>query len=128
MKAEIQENLINFKLSSGTRNILILMILIGIVSFVGGFFGLHFEARHPGAHSNPAWSALLVATVFILGIAIMGVFITAIGHITGSHWLVTMRRITESFGKFLPVGLILLAVLVIFGTHDLYEWSHTDNS
>ena len=53
MKAEIQENLINFKLSGSTRNVLFLMILIGIVSFVGGFFGLHLEARHPGAHSNP---------------------------------------------------------------------------
>ena len=127
MKAEIQENLINFKLSGSTRNVLFLMILIGIVSFVGGFFGLHLEARHPGAHSNPAWSALLVATVFILGIAITGVFFTAIGHITGAHWLVTIRRITENFGKFLPVGLLLLAILVIFGTHDLYEWSHTDN-
>ena len=49
MKAEIQENLINFKLSGSTRNVLFLMILIGIVSFVGGFFGLHLEARHPGA-------------------------------------------------------------------------------
>ena len=45
MKAEIQENLITFKLNSSTRNALFLMILIGIVSFVGGFFGLHFEAR-----------------------------------------------------------------------------------
>ena len=46
MKAEIQENLITFKLSGATRNTLFLMILIGIVSFIGGFFGLHFEARH----------------------------------------------------------------------------------
>lgn len=127
MKAEIQDNLINFKLSGTTRNTLFLMILIGIVSFVGGFFGLHFESRHAGGHSNPAWSALLVATFFILGISITGIFFTAIGHITGAHWLVTMRRITETYSKFLPIGAVLLAILVIFGTHDLYEWSHTDN-
>lgn len=125
MKAEIEDKLITFKLSSPTRNILLLMILIGIVSFVGGFFGLHNEGRH--GHSNPAWSALLVATFFILGISITGIFYIAVGHITGSHWNVTTRRIAENYAKFLPVGLILLAIILFFGTHDLYEWAHTES-
>lgn len=124
MKAEIKDSLINFELKGSAKTTLTAMIVIGIVSLLGAFFGLHLEGRH--GHSNPGWSALLVATFFATGISLAGVFFTAVGHITGSHWNVTIRRIAETYGKFLPVGLILMAVIGIFGLHDLYEWSHEE--
>lgn len=124
MTSEIKDNLINFKLSSGIRNILIGMIALGIISFVLGFFVFnHGDARH--GHSNPAWSALLVGTFLILGVAIAGGFFTAISHITGSHWSVTIRRITENYGRAIPAVLILM-VIIFFGIHDLFEWSHPE--
>jgi hypothetical protein len=123
MKAEIKEELIQFKLNGKTKTTLFLMILLGIVSFAVGF-GLDNHSRHHGEHSNPAWSALLVGTFITLGVSIVGIFFTAIGHITGSHWNVTVRRLAETFGKFLPVGLLLLMAVLFFGVHDLYEWSH----
>ncbi|MCB1190840.1 MAG: hypothetical protein KDK90_10420 [Leptospiraceae bacterium] len=124
MKTEIEEKLITFKMSGSTKTTLFGMIVLGILSFVGGFFMLSHETSIHG-HSNPAWSALLVSTYFVLGIALIGVFYTAISHVTGAAWSVSFRRLTEAYGKFLPIGLILL-VATFFGIHDLYEWSHSD--
>ncbi len=124
MKAELKDELIKFQLKSSTKITLLLMILVGIASFVVGF-GLDNHSRHHGEHSNQAWSALLVATFITLGVSITAILFTAIGFVTGSHWNVTIRRIAESFSKFLPVGLVLLSAIVLFGVHDLYEWSHT---
>ncbi|MDX1956973.1 MAG: hypothetical protein SFU98_00275 [Leptospiraceae bacterium] len=125
MKVELQESLINYKMSSGTRGKLFAMIGVGAICAVVAFLTLHLAPR--GAHHmNAGWSALLIGTFLTLGISVAGIFFTAISHITGSHWSITIRRLAESFGKFLPYGLILVALIVGLGIHDLYEWSHTD--
>ncbi|PJZ67750.1 hypothetical protein CH371_07070 [Leptospira wolffii] len=126
MEVKVEQNLINFKLDSKTRNALVGMILVGLASLGIAAFGLgHENLRHEGGHSNPAWSAYLVGTFFILGITLAGVFFTSLAHITGAHWPVTLRRISEAYGTFIPVigGLLLL---LIVGAHDLYEWTHED--
>ncbi|PJZ68225.1 hypothetical protein CH373_17790 [Leptospira perolatii] len=127
MDVKVEQNLINYKLDSKTRTALIGMVIVGIISLLVAAFGLgHENLRHEGGHSNPAWSAYLVGVFFILGIALAGVFFTSLGHITGAHWPVTLRRLTEGYGMFLPVVSILMLILVL-GAHDLYEWSHTDS-
>ncbi|MBM9577666.1 hypothetical protein JWG45_11385 [Leptospira sp. 201903070] len=126
MEVKVEQNLINFKLDSKTRSALFGMIGIGVLSLLIGYFTLsHTPPRHEGGHSNPAWSAFLIGTFFITGISLAGVFFTAISHITGSHWSVTVRRLAEGYGLFLPVVAVLLLVTT-FGIHDLYEWSHAD--
>ncbi|PNV72417.1 membrane protein [Leptospira inadai] len=126
MDVKVEQNLINYKLDSKTRTALIGMIIVGLVSLAIAAFGLgHETLRHDGGHSNPAWSAYLVGTFFILGIAIAGTFFTALGHITGAHWPVTLRRISEGYGMFLPVAGVLLVILTL-GAHDLYEWTHDE--
>ncbi|MBE7411644.1 MAG: hypothetical protein L6Q54_03320 [Leptospiraceae bacterium] len=124
MNAEIRDNLVTYKLSPMIRNVLFGMMGLGILSFVIGYFVLgHETARH--GHSNPAWSALLVAVSFIIGISLCGIFFTALSNITGSYWSVTVRRLTENYGRFMPVVIILL-ILVFIGIHDLFEWSHPE--
>ncbi len=126
MEVKVEQNLINFKLDSKTRNALVGMILVGLASLGIAAFGLgHETLRYDGGHSNPAWSAYLVGTYFILGISLAGIFFTSLGHITGAHWPVTLRRITEGYGTFLPVAGALL-LLLILGSHDLYEWTHPE--
>ncbi|PJZ75399.1 hypothetical protein [Leptospira neocaledonica] len=126
MEVKVEQNLINFKLDSKTRNALVGMILVGLVSLGLATFGLgHPELRHEGGHSNPAWSAYLVGVFFILGITLAGIFFTSLAHITGAHWPVTLRRISETYGLFVPVAAVLLLVLIL-GAHDLYEWTHAE--
>ena len=122
MKAELSENTLNYTISSKTRGKLLVMILVGLISLALSFFLIHDPAR--GGHSNAGWSALLIGTFITLGVSVAGIFFTAITHITGSHWSVTIRRLTETFWIYLPIAVVLLAIVTIFGTHDLYEWSH----
>ncbi len=126
--AKLDQNLIQFKLPASLRNILIAMIGVGIVSLLVSFLGFgHENSRHMDAkgvfhHTNLGYHVLLVATYFVVGLAITGIFFTAIQHITGAHWSVTLRRLFETYGLFTPIAGLLL-VGVIFGMHDLYEWA-----
>lgn len=124
MKPEIKENLINFRLSSSVKNLLFALIVLGLASIAGAFFVLHEPARH--GHSNAGWSVYLIAVFIALSTAVTGVFFTSLSYISGSFWTITVRRIAETYGKFIPVGAVLLAVLLFFGLHDLYEWSHPE--
>ena len=130
MENKIEDKLIHFKLGNSTRNILISLFLVGLVSLVVTFITMSEEpTRHmiEGKRfgSNVAWSSFLVGAVLFIGLALSGIFATAISYISGSHWSVSSRRITECFGSVIPVSLIFFVIL-FFGIHDLYEWSHTE--
>lgn len=124
----LDEKKLQFKLPTSLRNGLIAMIGIGVVSFLIAFLGFgHESSRHMDAsgqfhHTNLGFHVLLVATYIVIGLSITGIFFTAIQHLTGSHWSVTVRRLFETYGLFAPVAGLLL-VGVIFGMHDLYEWA-----
>ncbi|MCX7999922.1 MAG: hypothetical protein N3A69_13380 [Leptospiraceae bacterium] len=126
MKVEIKDELINYQLNSRTKGKLLTMIVIGIISIALSFFLIHEPARSEHMHHSAFWSTMLTGLFLTLGVAICGLFFTAISYVTGAHWSVTIRRITETFGKYLPIATLILAVIVIFGVHDLYEWSHKD--
>ncbi|TGN11951.1 hypothetical protein [Leptospira ilyithenensis] len=126
--AKLDEKLLQFKLPANLRNALIAMIGIGVVSLLVSFLGYgHETSRHMDEaghfhHTNLGYHALLVAIYFVAGLAITGIFFTAIQHLTGSQWSVTVRRLFETYGLFVPVlGVLLIGVL--FGMHDLYEWA-----
>ncbi|GBF49545.1 putative membrane protein [Leptospira ryugenii] len=126
--AKLDQNLLSFKLPASIRNVLFAMVGLGIVSLAVSFLGFgHESSRHMDEaghfhHTNLGFHVLLVASYFVLGLSITGIFFTAVQHITGSHWSVTVRRIFETYGLFAPVLLLLFAG-VFFGMHDLYEWA-----
>ncbi|MDO8518775.1 MAG: molybdopterin oxidoreductase [Deltaproteobacteria bacterium] len=88
---------------------------VGALCFIIGLFVSH----------ERAWASYLVGYFFWLCIALAGVFFTALQHITGSMWSVTVRRVAESFIGYLPVAVVLFVIL-LFGLHDLYEWTHAE--
>ncbi len=129
MEVKVEEKAIHFKMDSGLKTTFLVMILIGIVSLGIGFIGFgHENSRHLDStgqahHSNMGYSVLLVATFLIVGLSAVSIFFTAIQHITGAFWSVTVRRLLETMATFTPFLLIPLAG-VILGRHDLYEWTH----
>jgi hypothetical protein len=127
MKVEYNDSQITYKMPTSTRGVLLGMIVLGIISLLISFLVLNKSPDlSKSGHSNLGWSVLLVSLFLPFGVAICGIFFTAISHITGSHWSITVRRLAENFSRFLPFGFILLALLVFLGVHDIYEWSHTD--
>lgn len=72
-----------------------------------------------------AWASFLLGYFFWLCIALAGVFFAALQYLAGAAWSVTVRRIPETFIAYLPVAAIL-AVILFYGLHTLYEWTHTE--
>ena len=69
------------------------------------------------------WSNLLVASFYLLTIALGGALFVALTYVTGGGWHVAFRRIPEAMAKVLPVaGAAMLVVLGVRMTH--YGWHH----
>lgn len=67
----------------------------------------------------------LVAFLFFLSLALGALFFVLIQYAAQGAWGIVLRRIGETVFAVLPVMAVLFAPLV-FGIHDLYEWSHQD--
>jgi len=67
----------------------------------------------------------LVAFLFFLTLALGGLFFVLIQYASQGAWGIVVRRLGETFFTTLPVMAVLF-VPVLFGLHDLYEWTHAD--
>ena len=67
----------------------------------------------------------LFAYVFCIGISLGCMVILCIYHLAGGAWGAVTRRIMEAAIRLLPV-FALLFLPIAFGTHSLYEWTHSD--
>jgi hypothetical protein len=63
--------------------------------------------------------------MYFLSLSLGGLFFVLIMHLTRAGWSVTLRRLAEVVA-WAVVPLSVLAVVVLFGMHDLYEWSHAE--
>ena len=68
----------------------------------------------------------LVAFGFFLSIALGGLFIVLIHHLTKSEWSVVVRRLAELLTATFPVLALLALVFLLpmlFGNEQLYFWT-----
>ena len=90
----------------------------------------HSEEGHGGGHHHKAGimnalgGTLLMGGFLFGGLALFGIFFNAMGALANAGWHTVLRRIPETYFKFLPVagGLLLVVFLVplITGNH----WTH----
>jgi hypothetical protein len=67
----------------------------------------------------------LVSFLFFLSLAIGALFFVLIQYAAQGGWGIVVRRIGETIFATLPVMAVLFVPL-LFGLHDLFEWSHHD--
>jgi hypothetical protein len=67
----------------------------------------------------------LVSFLFFLSLAVGALFFVLIQYATQGGWSIVVRRIGETAFATIPM-LALLFVPVLFGLHDLYEWTHAE--
>ena len=72
-----------------------------------------------------AWLNLLLSGYFLTGIGFCGMMMVAIHYVSNSGWDVVIRRVPEAMFSVLPIGFVAM-LLLYFGMHDIYEWSHAD--
>ncbi|MBX7147673.1 molybdopterin oxidoreductase [bacterium] len=95
--------------------LMLAFVVVGVVSFL---HTLKIDEQR-------AWTGFLHQYFYWLCLGLGGLFFTALQHITGSYWSVTVRRIAEVFSAYLPVALVLFFVLLA-GSGHLFEWMHAD--
>jgi hypothetical protein len=98
--------------------------VIPIALAVGGL-GLLVSVLGWMSDSPRFYHAWLTAFMFFLSLGLAGMFFTMLHYLTASRWSVVLRRISESMMLQL-VWLAAAFVPILFGLHDLFEWSHAE--
>lgn len=105
-----------FSFKKQYRNILVLAVAGGLLVSLGAVFIFKLDASR-------VWANVLLNNQYFLGIALGGAFFLAVHRIAWSGWHTALQRLPESMTTFLPIAFLLM-LLVFFGMHDLYHWSH----
>jgi hypothetical protein len=99
--------------------------MLGLVLAVVGLgASLAIGLASPASRSQ-LWHSWLVGALFVLSIALGGLFFVLIHHSTQAGWSVVVRRVGENAMATLPF-LALLFVPMLFGMAELFHWSHAD--
>ena len=88
------------------------------------------EVGHEHHGSSPLVKRLLsnlwINNVFFAGLAIIGVFFFAIQYAAQAGWATGIKRIPFAFGNWLPIAFVLMLVVFMVGSHDIFHWTHAD--
>ena len=85
-----------------------------LISFVGA-----------ATSTDQFFRSWLLSYLFWFAIALGALPLVMLHHLVGGKWGFATRRILESVTRTLPMMTILF-LPVVFGLHNLYEWSHED--
>jgi len=99
--------------------------VIGLALAVVGLGGSLALGLADEAARRQLWHSWLVGSLFVLSIALGGLFFVLVHHATQAGWSVVVRRIAENVMATLPF-LALLFVPLLFGMGDLFHWSHAE--
>ncbi len=94
------------------RQVSIALALLGLVIFLYGVF----------TGNDRAWHAFHVNWLFFTTISSAAVMFAAVQRITTARWSRGIIRFSEGFVAFLPLALIGLVVMVLFGRSHVYPW------
>lgn len=102
-----------FQIAPKVKKLLVASMVFGLAVFLVGLF------RAP----DRIWPNFLIAEYYLIGLGLGGTFFIAIQYATNGGWATAIRRIPEAMCATLTVSGVGILVL-IFGIHTLYEWSH----
>lgn len=102
------------------------LMIVGIITFILGFFILSPFSGVEDANATRFWAVLLQNCLFWLMLVNVSLFFIVICTLAMGGWQVAFRRVNEAIGSLVPVmGIITLIVLlcIIFGGRsDIYPW------
>ena len=99
--------------------------MLGLVLAVVGLGAALAAGLANAASRSQLWHSWLVGALFVLSIALGGMFFVLIHHSTQAGWSVVVRRVGENAMATVPY-LALLFVPLLFGMGDLFHWSHAE--
>lgn len=106
----------NYTFSSKTKNLSIALMVIGLLSIVGGFL----------ADSHRAWPTLLHNSFFFMAIGLGALFFLAVQYAAEVGWSAAVKRPIEAVSSVLPYGAAIFGVVVILSAlhiNHIYHWA-----
>ncbi len=104
-------------LPPGTRILSLVLMGLGAAGFSAGFV-----AGRPAE----SWTALLVGTVLLIGLAVVGIVFSAIFQVTRARWGRAYRRLAEGSLALMPPALLFL-LLFLAGGGPYLPWAHAEH-
>lgn len=92
-----------------------ILLVLGVIILIAAFI---FTPQR--AFFDYLWIYL-----FMVSIGVGSLALVALEYLVGATWSTPFRRISEIFASAIPF-LIILAIPLFFGLHDLYHWTHTE--
>lgn len=129
------------------RKRVLMWLFIGIAMFGIGLFWIYWDSTHVSGHGEhalvsahgghsaeghaPGWKARLAADIwhnslFFTGISLIGIFFVAVQYVAWAGWSVSIKRIPEAFGSFLPVTFVVMLLTFLVGGGEIFHWTHAD--
>jgi hypothetical protein len=134
-----------YEFTPEARKRVLMWLFIGLAMFAAGLIWIIMDSghgaeshgvasahgAHGGGHAAPGWKARLSAvlwhnSIFFTGISLIGVFFIAVQYVAWAGWSVSIKRIPEAFGSFLPFTFVAMVLTFLFGGHEIFHWTHTD--
>ena len=103
------------KLSRVYIAVTMIMVAVGTAALVTAFI----------TDPQRGWANLLLNNVYFVSLSTGALLFLSIQRVTHSGWSAGFIRIPEAMAGYLPVAAILFLIM-IFGAHSLYHWSHTE--
>ncbi|MGB0402770.1 MAG: quinol:cytochrome C oxidoreductase [Salibacteraceae bacterium] len=114
-----------FTFSNKAKRFTYILMGVGIASLIYGFVA-SMSGGEEGHHAGGRlWSNLLINGFFFMGIAASATFFFSVNYAAESGWWVSIKRVLESIGSYMPVGAIVLFLVFIAGVlhqHHLWHW------
>lgn len=98
--------------------------LMGIIGLAGLVIGAGI-AFATGDRSQ-FFQSYLIGFFYWTGIALGCLVLFMLHHLVGGRWGFVIQRLMEAGMFTLPLMFVLFLPVLIFGMHDLYEWTHAD--
>lgn len=118
-----------FKITKNANLFTIVLMVVGLF-FTG--IGIALEMGHDSGHnlSQRLAGNLLINSFFFFGIGLGSLFFLALKYATETAWYVSIKRLIEALIGFLPFGIGLMIITLLFitlndGAH-LYIWMDQD--
>jgi hypothetical protein len=105
----------NLKPGNAFRIITGILIAAGIATVAFGFF----------TDPDRTWANYLLNNYYFFSVAMGGVFFFVIQYISQAGWSAGFKRVPEAMMAWIPFAAVFF-LLLYFGTHSLYHWSHTE--
>ena len=106
----------NYVFTSRSKQITYLLMGIGVIAIVMGFTD----------DAHRAWANLLASNFFFMALSLFGLFFIAMQYLSQAGYGVVMKRIPEAMSQYIYVAGPLMLLILVFGHHDLYHWTHHD--